>query len=452
MSKLGIVADDVTGATTVGALIAREGIEATVLFNHRSLETDAVGHEEVLITSTDSRSMEPEVAFGRVRHATEALIRLGAAQFSKRIDTTCRGGIGPEVEGMLTALGDDYIALIVPAMPQSKRIVVDGYSLIDSVLLAETAVAQDVRTPVVESHLPTLFASQFSLPLGHVALRDIQRGHDVIATRLAQLRDAGNRAIVLDAVTLEHVDEIAQAAANLRWHVVCVDPGPFTQRYAVRSGQLTPQAIPDRMLRLDSLDDDEGTVLVVAGSATSVTHQQITELCGLPGTVSVATLPVELVADEPRFERECQRVLVEVRRVLDERPPRVLVLALENVLTGARASIEALEVSSGLAGQRAASLLTQRFGLLARQVADALTPERCTGMYLTGGDVMINACYALGAKGLTLVDYVIPQIDQARITGGPFDGTPVVCKGGLTGTTTTAIASVNRLFDERKPQ
>ena len=77
MATLGIVADDVTGATTVGALIAREGVEASVYFNHRTLEEDTRGDEEVLITSTDSRPMEPEVAFGRVQRATRSLMRLG---------------------------------------------------------------------------------------------------------------------------------------------------------------------------------------------------------------------------------------------------------------------------------------------------------------------------------------------------------------------------------------
>ncbi|MBP8918299.1 MAG: hypothetical protein KBG85_01185, partial [Micropruina sp.] len=53
-------------------------------------------------------------AYERVRQATQELVAAGARQFTKRIDTTCRGGIGPEVEGMLSALPDDYIAIMVP--------------------------------------------------------------------------------------------------------------------------------------------------------------------------------------------------------------------------------------------------------------------------------------------------------------------------------------------------
>ncbi len=51
---------------------------------------------------------------------------------------------------MLDQLNEDTIAVVVPAMPQSRRILVGGYSVIDGVALINTPVAQDVRTPVKE--------------------------------------------------------------------------------------------------------------------------------------------------------------------------------------------------------------------------------------------------------------------------------------------------------------
>ena len=240
MSPIGIVADDLTGATTVGALIAREGVTSTVLFDPRYIKDSPLPDDGALIVSTDSRAMEPEVAFSRVRRATEALLARGVSQFSKRTDTTLRGGIGPEVEGMLSALPDDYLAIIVPAMPQSHRVVVGGFSLIDSELLSRTGVAQDVRTPVTESHVPTLLASQFMARLGHVPIQSVMAGKQAIKHDLVELRREGTRAFVLDAVTLNDIDQIAQAVVDLRWKVICVDPGPLTDRMAVRSGAITP--------------------------------------------------------------------------------------------------------------------------------------------------------------------------------------------------------------------
>lgn len=450
---LGIVADDVTGATTVGALIAREDAEPTILFEHRTLRETSTGTEQVLITSTGSRAMEPEVAFGRVHQATRALLDCGAPHLSKRIDTTCRGGIGPEVEGMLSALedaGEDRYALIVPAMPQSRRIVVGGYSLIDSVLLSETDVARDVRTPVRESHLPTLLRAQFSTEVAHVGLADVLAGGDHLVSRLREHHDRGVRAIVLDAVTLEHVDAIAQAAIALGRPYVCVDPGPLTVRAALRAGHLAPGAQEERGIREDPAPDDEGTVLVVAGSASSVTHDQMGRLRVEPGTRVLSADVLALIGSEETFDAEVQRVLEDVRSACAGGMPRVALLALDTVISGGRTPRADLEAASGLTGARIGTRLTHRFARLARRVLEELGLERTTGLYLTGGDVMIDTVQALGARGLRMVDYVIPQVDQARLIGGPFDGLAVVCKGGLTGTDLTALHCVNRLFDERK--
>ncbi|WP_367343099.1 four-carbon acid sugar kinase family protein, partial [Propionibacterium sp.] len=288
MSPIGIVADDLTGATTVGALIAREGVDSTVLFDTRFIDDSPLPDDGALIVSTDSRAMEPEVAFNRVSRATTALLKRGIRQFSKRTDTTLRGGIGPEVEGMLSALPDDYLAIIVPAMPQSRRVVVGGYSLIDSELLSRTGVAQDVRTPVTESHVPTLLASQFMAKLGHVPIQSVMAGKQAIKHDLVELRREDTRAFVLDAVTMDDIDQIAQAVVDLRWKVICVDPGPFTDRLAVRSGAITPRAGVERTVRLEPADGESGTVLLVAGSATAVTHDQFSALREVPGTQAVS--------------------------------------------------------------------------------------------------------------------------------------------------------------------
>lgn len=81
---------------------------------------------------------------------------MGVKYFSKRIDTTLRGGVGVEIDAMLDQLNEDAIAVVVPAMPQSRRILVGGYSVIDGVALINTPVAQDVRTPVKENYIPRL--------------------------------------------------------------------------------------------------------------------------------------------------------------------------------------------------------------------------------------------------------------------------------------------------------
>ncbi|MFT4217623.1 MAG: four-carbon acid sugar kinase family protein [Micropruina sp.] len=446
MPKLGIVADDLTGSTTVGALLARVGVDTAVLFSLADVSVLTSDHE-ALILNSDSRPLPAADAYERVREATQELVAAGARQFTKRIDTTCRGGIGPEVEGMLSALPDDYIAIMVPAMPQSKRIVVGGYSLIDSVLLSRTPVAQDVRTPVKQSHLPTLMASQCTVSVGHLPIGAVIDGAEQIRAGLVASRDAGDRVIVVDAASLEDVDLIATVVAELGWNVVCVDPGPFTERLAIRSGAVETRPVKERTLRLEPADTDTGTALVVAGSAMRVTHLQMVELSKVPGTEVIGVDVGDLIADERHYLRETQRVLDEVERVLPKKP-RVIMLALDSTISGDLGDMAAMERRAGLQPGAGPGQIPRRFGALARRVVETLG-DGVAGLYLTGGDIMVNTCAALDANGIGLVDYVIPQADQGVLVGGPWAGLPVICKGGLTGNEQTAIQCVNRIFDEK---
>ena len=136
---------------------------------------------------------------------------------------------------MLDQLNEDTIAVVVPAMPQSRRILVGGYSVIDGVALINTPVAQDVRTPVKENYIPRLLAGQTRRKVGLVTLDQVLKGKEGIKEALTEVRNDGAGVIIVDAITLEDVDQIAQACIDLDWDVVAVDPGPFTSKLAYRS-------------------------------------------------------------------------------------------------------------------------------------------------------------------------------------------------------------------------
>lgn len=55
----------------------------------------------------------------------------------------------------------------------------------------------------------------------------------MIKTALAKQREAGCRVIVVDAITLEDVENIAQACIALNWDVVTVDPVRLLQKWRI---------------------------------------------------------------------------------------------------------------------------------------------------------------------------------------------------------------------------
>ncbi|MDY5132788.1 four-carbon acid sugar kinase family protein [Actinotignum urinale] len=442
-----IVADDLTGATTTGALLAARGVKNVVTIGDvKDVPADSI---DALLVSTDSRQMAPEDAYSVVKKATEELVALGGTHFSKRTDTTMRGGIGYEIDAMLDVLGEEYVAVIVPAMPPSKRVVVAGYSLIDSVLLSRTGVAQDILSPITDSYLPTLLGKQIRGDLAFIGIGNVMNGHDAIEEKLRAYREQGYRYFLCDSVSDEDVAEIARAVTDLGWKTLCVDPGMFTTEYALAQGIAYEEKTPKAALRIDSSPTDRGTVIVVAGSATATTRMQLGYLQQLKGTSTLEVYSESMIEGGFWCEEETKKVVRRASQLLETNPPRILLITLDTTLSGAIVNLDKIEKEKNLEHGEGARNLAKNLAHVAQLVMEMYS-ERLAGLYCTGGDTLVNTCEAINAGGISLEDYVIPQSDQGRIVGGPFDGLPVVGKGGLTGTEHTAVRIVNRLFDERK--
>lgn len=191
MPMIGVVADDLTGATTTGVLLARSQARTAVFFNvEAAANAESVERLDAVIISSNSRPLPANEAYEKVKEATGALQQMGVTYFQKRTDTTMRGGIGVEIDAMLDQLSPDTVAVVVPAMPQSRRILVGGYSVIDGVALVNTPVARDVRTPVTENYIPRLIAGQTRRQVGLVTLDHVLGGDRAVKEALAQQRAA----------------------------------------------------------------------------------------------------------------------------------------------------------------------------------------------------------------------------------------------------------------------
>ncbi|MCD8083874.1 MAG: four-carbon acid sugar kinase family protein [Clostridiales bacterium] len=443
MQKLGIVADDLTGATTTGVLLARSKSRTAVFFNGQAAkEAEGLDELQSVIISTSSRALSSESAYNEVAAATEALKNMGTKHFSKRIDTTLRGGVGVEIDAMMDTIGNDVIAIVVPSMPQSRRIVVGGYSIIDSVSLIRTPVAQDVRTPVTENYVPKLLSKQSRRKVGLVKLGTVLKGPKAIAQKLLSKRESGCEIIVVDAVSIEDVEAIARACVQLFWNVLAVDPGAFTAKLAYCRGLVQTEA-PD--VPTETLDGQGKTILITAGSATPVTKHQMEVLCEDPRHVRISIDPLQLIEGGVAGEAETNRAIAQAISLLEQdQPPRAILL--ETALHGILLDLDKEDSDRGYGMGQSAEMINAYLGKIVKGILDAKR-EQIAGLYCTGGDTEVNVCRALGVQWLEVVDYVIAQTDIGRLTG-EYAGIPIIGKGGLTGNDTIVLDIVDRLFKE----
>ena len=443
MPFIGTVADDLTGATTTGVLLARSKARTAVFFNvEAASKAEGVDELDAIIISSNSRPLPANEAYEKVKDATIALKNMGVKYFQKRTDTTMRGGIGVEIDAMLDQLSEDTIAVVVPAMPQSRRILVGGFSVIDGVALINTPVAQDVRTPVKENYIPRLLEGQTRRKVGLVTLDKVLAGDQAIKTALAEQREAGCQVIVVDAITLEDVENIAQACIALNWDVLTVDPGPFTSKMAYHRSLI---GIEEPNLPPEASENGK-TVLIAAGSATPVTKKQMEVLCEDPRHVRISVDPVSLIEGGATALDEAFKAVNKATELLQSgQQPRAILF--ETALHGELLNLEEEDNKRHYANGMSADRINAGLGVIVSQVLEQVGREKIAGLYTTGGDTMVNVCRQLGVECIEVLDYVIPQTDIGRLVGS-YDGLPVVGKGGLTGNDHTACDIVERLFRE----
>jgi len=123
-ARLGVIADDLTGANDTGVQFARHGARTLVPLDWHDLA--ALGRAaDVLVLNTNSRGLPADVAARRARVAAEALRKARVEAIYKKIDSTCRGNIGAELEAILDVYAVP-LTVLAPSFPPAGRAVRDG--------------------------------------------------------------------------------------------------------------------------------------------------------------------------------------------------------------------------------------------------------------------------------------------------------------------------------------
>src|SRR3954469_14366092 len=270
--KVGVVADDLTGAADGGVQLARAGYRTALAFHGAPVAEDGAGLDAVVL-DTDSRALAPDPARARVRDAVRAVAT--APIVLKKIDSTLRGHVGAEVAAALDASGR-RVAVLAPAFPAAGRTTGGGVQLLDGEAVHRTQFARDPVSPVREAHLPTLLAAEGLDDVRHV------RAGDPAGLAAAI---AGARCVVADAHADADLEAVVRAVADPADVLWVGSAGRARALGAVHPGP--------GLLVEEPGDDTEARVLVIAGSASDVAREQVERLIAsgvTPAGLSLAAL------------------------------------------------------------------------------------------------------------------------------------------------------------------
>ena len=400
--RLGIIADDLTGAMDSSGCSASRGLSTVVI-----LDPNFLSAADVVAINTNSRADDANTASNKVR---QAVTNLKERVIYKKIDSTLRGNVGAELRAAMEELGCEK-AIVAPAFPSVGRTTVAGVMLVKGVGVAETQFAHDPISPVKESHIPTLLEQSTKCRVGCVAVEHIETGAESLYRKISRMPQD---IVVCDVTTQSHLASVVQAAALAkgRW-LLCGSGG------LARELHLFFTKVPSvKRTKLASLVS--GPALVVVGTRNQVAAKQLLKAkdeLGLP----ILNLEVEQLNQEGVDPGKVGSIVEEIDHFLGQ---------------GKRVAL------SSTFSQFVPALKQWVATIMAEAVAGIANSHKFAGLFLSGGDIAAEVCRRLSVSAIRVHGEVEPGIPMGELIGGKGEGIRVVTKAGGFGTEAALVKSI----------
>lgn len=391
--KLGVIADDFTGATDIAGFLVENGL-ATLQFSGIPAKADLTGVDAVVI-SLKSRSCPADEAVHDSQAALDWLKARGCPRIYQKycstFDSTATGNIGPVTDALLAALESQF-TLICPALPVNGRTVYQGNLFVGAQPLAESGMRHHPITPMTDSNLLRLMETQARGRAGLVPFSTIDKGAAAIAEAFEQLTQDGVRYAVVDTLTEQHLLDIAAAAIDMP--LVTGGSGlAIGLARLLGKGNLAAAREAGRPL---------GTrAVVLSGSCSEMTNRQVARYQAI-----APALALDVAACLTRTDYPAELV----RWVLSQ-PVTPAPMLHATTSPGELAAIQARH------GRDAASeAVEQCFA----QVAVLLREAGVESFIIAGGETSSRITQALGITAFHIGPQIAPGVPWVRATDAPL--------------------------------
>lgn len=426
MYKYVIVADDLTGANATCSLLKKIGLRASNIFHlDKSKKTEY--ETEVIAYSTASRGLEKKEAYEKVNSGMKFLKNENVLVYNKRIDSTLRGNLGSEIQAMLDNLEENRIAIIVPAYPDSKRIVINKTMLVNDLLLEDSDAGRDPKNPIKTSNVEEIIKNQLNIQSKYFTLSEISTDENIL---IEKIKEAAKKykALIFDAVSNENIIKIAKCIIKSELNIITVDPGPFTMYY-------TKELQKNKNL--------EKKILMVIGSVTDLSKKQI-EYILKEEDIFLVKMKVENFFDEECRNQEIDKVLSMIKKGIDSY--NLFLLTTTPIGEDKKIDLFQKAKEKNISVEEISQIISNTLTEAAEKVIKET--KKFQGIYSSGGDITIALLEKLKAIGVEIREEVIPLAAYGRIIGGEFKNLKLVTKGGMVGDETTIKKCLHKMIND----
>lgn len=274
MTKIGCVADDLTGATDVAVAMSAAGARTALIVGTEP--GSAMGDADALVIAQKTRSLPVAEALRQTGAALDVLETWGATQILFKIcstfDSTDTGNIGPVTDAFAERLRAQVVP-VTPAYPVNGRTVYQGHLFVGDKLLNESGMENHPLTPMRDPNLCRVLARQSRRPVGLVPISKVRAGHAELRAALDHLGAEFATHAIIDGLDDSDLVALANAARDYPLFV----GGAGLGAALAHSADLPETVVP-------IIVDCSAPAVVIAGSCSRATLEQIqfAEQSGMP--------------------------------------------------------------------------------------------------------------------------------------------------------------------------
>lgn len=427
--RVGIIADDLTGAGDSGIQFAIKGFETNILFDIENEKHSSI--DDITVVNTDSRDLSINTAYNKAYHVASIFKQKEIKNIFKKIDSSLRGNWGTEVQAITDVYQPDFV-VVAPAYPIMGKTTDKGSQYINGIPIHKSEVANDPKFPVRNSNIADILKQQpgsQSKIVENVPLWELRKD-DYLWNKLQRLKQQeGIKYLIFDALYDSDLQQIINLFTKLKeLDILWVGTAGIAQ--------YLPDMFTSSKTSVPSFHGNDGPVLVIAGSKTVVTRNQIKELTKKGNITKIEFNPLAIFENDEGnarselIQQSCQSL----------KGNQDVVLCIKDLSSQQQKHIFELGNRYGYTNIQIGNKIVEQLGEITKVI---MKKHPVKSLVLTGGDTAMSICRTLGVSGIKLMKEIEPGIPIGQLVGK--SNITVVTKSGGFGFNASLVNAVNTL-------
>lgn len=409
-----VIADDLTGANDTGVQFAKKGYNTIVSILDKQSAIIIPNNLDVFVMDTETRELESKAARKGLRDILKKININKKDIVYKKIDSTLRGNIGIEIEEIMMIFNKD-ICIFSPSYPPYQRITVGGYLIVQQKPLGLSEYSSNNLEQIENSFIPFLLKRQTDFSVGQIDLKDVAKGQKTILLKINELYQKGNKIMVVDSTNEEHLKDIFASGLKFDGQVLFSGSAGLANHF--------PNIYNKNEDLKINIENNNGPVMVVAGSRSSIMEVQINYL---KNRLNFTKLKIDL---EQIFSNK-DKILDNYTTVCIEaiKGNRDLVIHTDAIYNEEKSINKKVMLKYHLGFRELESEIKKFLGELASNI---IKNGYVRNLILTGGDVALGVCKELNIHNLNILDELLPGIPLAIANYRKFKLNIITKAGGF---------------------